>query len=566
MQTLFMNSSFSLSKLAAAMALIVPATVMAQAIVAPDAGQVLRELPPLPSMQPAGTTTLQRIEEKPEDTAESQDKVFVKRIALQGNASISTEALQPFIAPLVGRECTLSQLNAAARVITAYYREQGYAVARAYLPTQDITDGTVVIAIMEGHIDRQRLDNRSLLSDEQVRNYLDQVKDGDTIKSSQIDRGLLLLQDTPGVGNSRATLQPGASVGTSELLVEVSPAARVSGSAGIDNYGSRYTGEYRASGNLNLASPLGIGDQLAFNVVSSGNQLNFGRLAYQLPIGSDGLRVGAAWFDMRYRLGKEFAQLDAHGSAASGSVFATYPLIRSQARNLYTTLSFENKKLDDRVDTTQTDTRKTVRIGSLGLAGNQQDMLGGGGGITSGELTLWMGRLNIDSPSTRAIDDASAKTAGNYQRLVYRLGRLQRLGDRAMLILSFEGQQASKNLDSSEKFNLGGPTGVRAYPSGEATGDEGYRGTLEWRYNVLPAVQGTLFYDFGEVTINKTPYGTQTNNQRRLSGSGFGVNANIANIQLRSGIAWRTGSERPNSIPSSAVRTPTIWVQALTTF
>jgi len=31
-------------------------------------------------------------------------------------------------------------------------------------------------------------------------------------------------------------------------------------------------------------------------------------------------------------------------------------------------------------------------------------------------------------------------------------------------------QWASKNLDSSQKFGLGGPNGVRAYPSGEGYG------------------------------------------------------------------------------------------------
>ena len=39
-------------------------------------------------------------------------------------------------------------------------------------------------------------------------------------------------------------------------------------------------------------------------------------------------------------------------------------------------------------------------------------------------------------------------------------------------------QLSSKNLDSSEKFTLGGIGGVEAYPSGEASGDEGRKISL----------------------------------------------------------------------------------------
>ena len=40
-------------------------------------------------------------------------------------------------------------------------------------------------------------------------------------------------------------------------------------------------------------------------------------------------------------------------------------------------------------------------------------------------------------------------------------------------------QFSNKNLDSSEQLSLGGITGVRAYPSGEASGDQGYKLTTE---------------------------------------------------------------------------------------
>jgi len=140
------------------------------------------------------------------------------------------------------------------------------------------------------------------------------------------------------------------------------------------------------------------------------------------------------------------------------------------------------------------------------------------------------------------------------------------LGDKSLLSFSVNGQLANKNLDSSEKFSLGGPTAVRAYPVGEASGDEAYQATLELRHNFLPALQGTVLYDMGEVTINKQPFGPPQDNKRKLSGAGIGLNANVQSIQILGSIAWRMGNQLPTSIPSSAAKSPTIWVQALTTF
>jgi hemolysin activation/secretion protein len=558
-------NSLPLSTLASAVLLAVHGGAWAQTPPVPDAGQVLRDLrqatpAPLPQSAP-----LQRIDETADLSQKGEAKVMVKSIAITGNQEIPSAELQPLVAGLVGAEQSLSQLNAAARRITAYYRGKGFAVARAYLPAQDITDGAVTISIIEGRISSHKINNQSLLSDERAQAYLGQVKDGDVIKSEQIDRGLLLLQDTPGVSTSRATLQPGASVGTSELLIEVNPARAYSGSVVLDNYGSRYTGEYRVAGTFNVVSPLKIGDQITANLLTSGDNLSFARLAYQLPVGSDGLKLGAAYSDIHYKLGKEFEALQAHGTATSASVFAAYPFIRSQFKNLSGTVALEDKRLKDYVDGTATFTPKKVSVASFGLSGSLQDALGGGG-ITGLDLTVALGNLSINSPSALAIDNASAQSNGSYTRFSYGVNRLQRFTDSTFLALSVTGQTASKNLDSSEKFSLGGINGVRAYPQGEASGDEGHRATVELRHNLMANVQATVFYDWGQVTINRNPFGAPASNSRNLAGVGVGVNASLGPVQLRSSLAWRTDGGLPTSIPASAAKRPTLWMQASVAF
>lgn len=532
----------------------------------PDAGQILRNLqpPPAPGLPP--TAAQPRAAEPALASQASQASVQVKAIRVTGNQEISSAALEPLVSGLPGKTLNLAQLDAVALRITAYYRAQGYPVARAYLPAQDITDGDITISIIEGRIASHRIRNQSRLSDSTASAYLAQVPDGSVIQSEQIDRSLLLLQDTPGVGGSRATLQPGASVGTSELLIELDPAQAFNASASLDNYGGRYTGEVRASVNASLASPMHLGEQLSLNLLTSGKGLSFGRLAYQLPLGSDGLKAGAAYFYTRYQLGQEFAALQAQGSATSTSVFAAYPLIRSQQKNLSGTASYEVKRLNDQIESTSTVTDKRVGVASLALSGNLQDGWVGGG-ISSAELTLALGSLRINSAAALALD-AAAQTSGSYLRTSYSLGRLQRISDDTMLQLQLNGQWASKNLDSSEKFSLGGTGAVRAYPQGEASGDQGYRATLELRQALAANLQATVFYDWGSVQTNKSPFGDAAagSNSRSLAGAGLGLNANFSQFELKAALAWRTRGGLPTSVPASAAKRPTLLLLAQVAF
>ena len=295
----------------------------------PTAGQLLREAQP-PTLVPAPPAVLQqRIDEQADASATPEGAVNVKTIEIKGNSAIPTDQLEPLVAQLLGGQRSLRQLNAGARRITAYYRAQGFVVARAYLPAQDVTDGVVTIAVVEGRIASYKITNDTRLSGERVAAHLGAIAGGAVIQSAQIDRGLLLLQDTPGVASARASLQPGAAPGSSDLLIELKAADALTGYATLDNYGSRATGEQRLGAGLSVASPLGIGDLASASLLSTGAGLNYARLAYQAPVDSDGLRLGLAAFALRYSLGQEFAALQAGGSASSTSVFASDPLVRS---------------------------------------------------------------------------------------------------------------------------------------------------------------------------------------------------------------------------------------------
>jgi len=517
----------------------------------PDSGIIQREMQqPQPApVKPAPPVPRIDAPERPALSAPSATRFQVKVIRITGNTVFPATQLEALVSEFAGRELGLAELQEAAARITRFYRENGFPVARAYLPVQDVRDGVVEIAVLEGRYGKVGLENRSRVNDDAVRRYVAPLQPGGVIEGKALERSLLLLSDLPGVAMPDAVLRPGANTGESDLALTLEPAPLASGNIGLDNYGNRYTGTYRVSGGLSLASPTGYGDLLTAQLSTAGQGLNWARVAYQLPVGGDGLRLGVAYSNSEYELGKQFTPLDATGHASVGTIGATYPFVRSLALNVTGLFSYDAKRLEDRVGTTNTVTPKRNDGVSAGLTGNWLDS--SGKASNSFSLTAMSGRLQIDSAVAKFFDDAGPRTSGGFSKIGYAVSRTQRMGEQLSGFVSLTGQQAGKNLDSSEKFLLGGPYGVRSYPQGEAAGDDAFIVTAELRYRLAQApidgVELVALFDYGESRINHHSF-APGNNTRTLSGAGFGVNVTtVSGWLLRSAWSWRTSSEPATS-------------------
>lgn len=532
----------------------------------PTAGSQIQQIPPVPMPQKAIPEI--RIEQggAPATTALDNVKIPVNSLHVTGQALYSEARLVAITGFTPGAELTLSELRAMASKIADYYHRHGYIVAQAYLPAQDVKDGAVTIAVIEGRYGSITLRNQTKLSDPLATGLLSGVNSGDTIAIAPLENRLLLLSDIPGV-NVRSTLTPGAEVGTSDLLVDVTPGKRLSGSVEADNAGDRYTGEYRVGATVNINNPTGHGDVASLRVLTSGSGLTYGRASYQMQFGK--ATAGVAYSALHYRLGKEFEPLGAHGTAEIASVYGSYPLIRSRTTNLYALLEFDARTFQDKIDLTSSVTDKKDPVLMASLAGNHRDGFGGGG-LSSYTLTQSFGDLDIQTPAALAADAATAQSNGNYRKLGFNVARLQRVTDKVSLYGAIYGQFASKNLDISEKMGLGGMYAVRAYPVGEAYSDEGYVATLEARL-LLPKFSQRLpgqfhligFADSGTGTIDKNPW-TAEQNRRTLSGAGIGLNwEDYNNFVVNMYWAQKVGNEVATSAPDKNGR---FWFQVVKYF
>ena len=532
----------------------------------PSAGGQIQQIPPAPVLQKAVPEI--RIEQggAPVSPAADQAGIQVKSLRVTGQTLYSEAELVEVTGFIPGRELTLSGLRGMAARIADHYRRNGYFLAQAYLPAQDVKDGTVTIAVIEGRYGSVTLRNQTNLSDPLANELLGGLNTGDTIAIAPLETRLLLLSDIPGV-NVRSTLSPGAAVGTSDLIVDVTPGQRVTGSVEADNAGDRYTGEYRVGATVNVNNLTGHGDVASLRALTSGAGLKYGRASYQAQFGK--ATAGVAYTALEYRLGKEFESLHAHGTVKIASVYGSYPLIRTRNTNLYALAGFDAKTFQDKVDLTSSVTDKKARVWWAGLHGNHLDNFGGGG-ASSYSLTQSFGDLDIETPAALAADEATARTNGHYQKLAFHVARLQRVTERVSLYGAINGQFASKNLDISEKMGLGGPYAVRAYPVGEAYSDEGYVATLEARL-LLPKFSERMpgqmhlvgFADTGTVTRYKNPW-TAGENRRTLSGAGVGLTwADYNNFVVNAYWAHKLGNAEATYAPDKSGR---FWIQIVKYF
>jgi hemolysin activation/secretion protein len=491
----------------------------------PNAGTILQQAQPTPTPAPAPSNSGLSIDQASSGSLPPSAPFQVSHIEIAGNTRIATMTLHALVASAEGQRITLPELAVLAVRITDYYHAHGYPLARAIVPAQIIHDGVVRIEIIEARYGKVSVNNQSGVRSKLLDSTLDDLKSGTVVSQGQLDRSLLLLCDIPGL-LINATLKPGAEVGSSDLQVQARSAAPVIGSVTVGDSGDRYTGRARVGANVDVLELLHQGDVLGFSVLSSGSDMNYGRLSYDALLDGEGTRLGVGYSALHYRLGGNLSDLDAHGTAQDANVFLKQPLVRGRNLNLYAQIQYDHLKLNDDFGVGDIETRRHLDNVTASLTGDLHD------GLLAGAVNTWVasgtyGHVGFDNAQAEAADALAADTQGSYSRWNLSLARLQGLDANDALYLELGGQWTHGNLDPSQQMVLGGPTSVRAYDVSAITGDTGWQLTTELRHTYPQRWHGQwqtiVFVDDAHLTINKTVFAPGPNTAS-LNGAGVGLN------------------------------------------
>jgi len=455
----------------------------------------------------------------------------IKKINFKGNQRITDLQLSRVVEKYVGVMINTDILIQATEAVNNFYRKMGF-LAFAEMPNQDLTEGNVLIQIAEARFSGAVVEDPTgqLSKTNLVQNTIEhQQPKTSLVDLKAIDKATSILAETPGVKTS-LSLRPGANSGETEAVATIAEGKKIDGNVSVDNAGAKSIGELRALGKVTLNNPLGIGDNADAQAVHS-KGMDFQRISYTLPVGYSGWRAGINASNSQYNLiATEYIALNAKGPSSSQGVDLSIPLLREKDTQLSLQFAFDQKRFRNEaageVQSQYTGSALTSLL-SGSLSQNQNS-------TTSGNVQLVRGSIDLSGSTASHIssDASTVQTAGNYAKLKFNISQKYDFDANNTGLVSLQSQFANKNLDSSEKFYLGGMQGVRAYPTNEAGGSLGNLATMEWQRQFMMEDNrwiASVFIDYGDVTVNRNNdyLGASTLNKYSLSGYGWWIGSSI---------------------------------------
>ena len=432
----------------------------------------------------------------------------------QDGTQLSAATLDERTAPYLRRTLSEADVNALLAELTNDARRHGYPAAAAYLPPQMHSDGTLTIRILAGRYGKIHIENSAAVSDGQLKRMTHALREGAAIEGKSLETALYNIAALGGI-EAAGLLSPGTAFGTSDLTIRVKDGKRQSYVLYSENYGSETSGRYRYGLQGSFENLTKSGDRLSLGVTRSNKDLHNYSVSYSHPVGADGTVLGLGVSRMDYELSGAFRSLGAEGTADTLSFFGTTPLRRTAGSSLAVTYGWDGRRLKDEYKKVGMTLEKHSSTFHLGIKGEERQHRTS----WSYDLTGYYGHLGADSDWARR-QMARAGTDGSFAKGVLNLNLRHKISDRWNIGLKAQAQKAGTNLDSSEEIYLGGASGVRAYPQGEVSGDNGCLGSIELSYRTdVPNLVLSTYFDLGHVQYaNDGKDGSET-----LKGWGIGV-------------------------------------------
>ncbi len=454
-------------------------------------------------------------------------RVRIKKIELEGNRSISAKKLEPLFKNKLKKKLAIGDIYQICQEIEAYYVKQGYFLARAYPPPQDVKNGVLIIRVMEGKLGNVEVIGNTFYSTAFIRRYFAKLQHR-ALRYNDFLRALILLNENSDLA-AGAIFEKGQNIGEADVIVRVEDKRPVHLYLNANNYGRWLTTNYRAGGRLDAGSLLIYGDKLSIAEVIGFpvKALYFTDIVYRVPIGADGAFLEMAYLTSRFHI-QQMSALHLKGSSNVATLKFTQAACRRRnlACDLFSYFDYKQIKNYTLSDLTSFDKLRMLTFGALvdhNVPGSGRDYLTMRAAFG---LPGFLGGLNKNSAGC-----SRPGAKGDYFKLNVDYDRLQKLTYDCFLFLHGSGQWSPSKLTVPEQIYIGGVDTIRGFPLAVAMGDSGYYVNMELR---LPpfglcdkpffrtqkkwkdVLQFALFMDQGGVSM-------QSAHNTFLVGTGFGV-------------------------------------------
>jgi hemolysin activation/secretion protein len=540
---------------------------------AQDAGQILRDVErSLPRREPVAPAVPDLNPPAPEaDFLKEGATVRVTGFRIQATL-IPDYELQAQLTDYLGRDCTLGDLREAAARIARFYSRRDL-LARAVLPRQTVENGVVTIQVLEARMGRVRIDptSRTRLDPDLAAAFiLARNPEGEPLRPSAVATGISNLTLIPGM-QALGVLDAGTQEGSTDVRLKLLEPKAVNATLLVDNSAAREIGQVRALGMVTVADALGRGEQLALTGQVSQNS------RYMQALAGAPVLDGAFWLEamagaLRYEVGEKYNISRPKGDAQTVALNVRWLGLRTSPDPVNFAIGLEHKWTNDRLAGLESSDNG---VGAVIFAAHRRlrdDWMGAGFFMLDAQVKA--GFVDLSGNRTnKQFDRTTARTQGYYGKANLSVARVQNLWNGGDGRVTLSAQAATKNLNSSEQFTLGGSGAVRAYDVGLGNGDQGALLNLEVGHRVADALRLSVFWDAGVVQQHRRTWdGWQDVSSRHNSYVLQGVGAEaqwtpFENLQVRATVAHRVGPDRSRRITAQEMgtrrRALQAWVQVV---
>lgn len=462
-------------------------------------------------------------------------KFVLKGVKVDGVTVYAPQDFQYLYKHLIGKKVSLYQMFGVATAITARYRNDGYILSTAFVPTQTIRTGVVRIRVVEGYVKKIIYHQEGSIAGPlaQLKAFAEKIALARPLNTATLERYLLLMNDLPGI-KVKSSLSPAAIHGASDLTLTLLRQKRIDANASVDNRGTRFLGPIQFSLGGSVNSVLGFFEQTGLNVVMTQQfrELQYGSGFQEWVIGSEGLKFRMDANYSKSNPGFTLGALEFKSRSISASGTLSYPLIRSRHQNLslFGGFKYQNSKTNI-IKALFTEDR--LRILHAGWNYDIADKWRGVN-LFRGQFSQGINVLDATETGTPSLSRVGGKS--NFTKFDGLVSRTQTVTDQVSLLMQASGQYAFDELLSSVEFGFGGAQFGRAFDSSEITADHGVAMSVELSYadrppatkflRLLKGYQIYTFYDWGRVWRKKLrgrlPY---------LTASSAGVGFRLSMVQ-----------------------------------
>lgn len=197
-------------------------------------------------------------------TGDSQETFTIDRFQIEGNTAYSDEEIQAqVLKEYQGKPISFKDLLEIETKVTQLYTKNGYINSGAFVPPQKTAEGTLIVRVVEGKIDRSQVKINGRLSEEYVRSRLNRGIEA-PFNINELQEALQLLQLNPLVKSINAELAVGASRNNWVLNVVVDQADAFDPSLFVNNSRTPSVGSFQRGIQLKHNNFAGGGEEIGF--------------------------------------------------------------------------------------------------------------------------------------------------------------------------------------------------------------------------------------------------------------------------------------------------------------